>query len=372
MNGIVINVREMVVRGKGLFRFVCFAVFFFLGGALVYAGEYHSPKEKTSAGTTETLICSQCHTMHGTQGNLSMVYDGSTIPPSKLLRHQTIQQLCLFCHDGNQAGLTPVPPDVWGVLASGQTVPSGGNLCSGGSGSPPCFDDTTNHTVGLTDITPPGGSVSLPEFTCINCHNQHGSPNYRNLRGGAGLADTYAGIVFSNIDVSYKFDAVDPDDNSVFVNYWGTGMDRFETSNVRFRASPADSSTKGIQAFCKACHTDFHGRGGSANMGGSTTGDTSLVGDEWIRHPTMDLTMTEGGGNLHVDYTNWQTPLTWRPRFIDPDGIAGDGDDEPFCFTCHRAHGSDRHSALIFGDPLAGVGGGGSMMRDTCQQCHNQ
>ncbi len=351
--------------------FYCILTLFFLSPPSLFAGEYHSPKEETFGGTTETLVCSQCHTMHGTQGNVSMVYDGSAIPAPKLLRHQTILQLCLFCHDGNQAGMTPTPPDVWGLLASGQTNPSGGNLCSGGSGNPPCFNDTTNHSVGLSGVTPPGGTVSFTIFTCVNCHNPHGTPNYRNLRGGAGANDVYAGIDFSGIDVSYSMGS----DANKFVNIIaGTGLDRYETANIIFRKAPANSATEGIQAFCKACHTNFHFAGGEdmMEMGGSSSGDTSFTGDEWLRHPTMDVTMSEGGTNLHVDYTNWQSSLSWRPRVIDPDNISGNGDEMPFCLTCHRAHGSDKHSALIFGDPLAGVGGGGAMMRDTCQQCHNQ
>ena len=35
---------------------------------IFYAGEYHAPKEKTYLGATETLVCSQCHTMHGDPG----------------------------------------------------------------------------------------------------------------------------------------------------------------------------------------------------------------------------------------------------------------------------------------------------------------
>ncbi len=334
-----------------------------------WAGEYHATRNETYSGATETLICSQCHTMHGTQGGQSMVYTGSG-PYTKLLRASTVQNLCLYCHDGNNAGLSPPPPDVWGgTLAPGQSNPSAGNLCVSG-GSPPCSDGSTNHTVGLTNVTPPGGTITFAEFTCVHCHNPHGNLSYRNLRSGGEVFD---GVTFSNDIITYSMGTTE--DGTKYVNNLvspGLGVDKYETSVVVFKKVPT-TDTGGIQGFCKVCHGDFHGAGGAVNMGGSTLGDTSTVGDEWKRHPTMDVTLSEGGTNLHADNTYWQSGPAWRPRVIDPDvPSAIDGDEMPFCLTCHRAHGSNRHSGLIFGDPSAGPGGGGTAMSDTCQRCHNQ
>lgn len=119
----------------------------------------------------------------------------------------------------------------------------------------------------------------------------------------------------------------------------------------------------------------------AAEMGGSGGGlGDNNAGNPWRRHPTRDITMSQAGTNLHVDYNNWASALSWRPRIVDPDGTLGN--NQPFCLSCHRAHGSggaNRHSNLLFGDPLTCTGsctsysgGNGTMMRDTCQQCHNQ
>src|SRR3989304_2445051 len=44
--------------------------------SFAYAGEYHNSTNK--GAPAETLACSQCHSMHGSQGGVSMVYDEST------------------------------------------------------------------------------------------------------------------------------------------------------------------------------------------------------------------------------------------------------------------------------------------------------
>ncbi len=340
-------------------------------------GEYHN--STTKGASTETLACGQCHSMHGTQGGQSMIYDGAAIPYPKLLRHSTILNLCLYCHDGNQAGLSPPPPDVWGTLAAGQSNPSAGNLCSGG-GAAPCTDVTTNHSVGVdVSTTEPPGFVGTWSnvtdryttiFNCIYCHDQHGNANYRNLRTNPGSA--------SGVVVSYSMGP--SGDGAKHVNNLvspGLGVAKYETDVVVFRLPPSNTDTDGIQAFCKGCHTNFHFGGGenSTEMGGPEP--TS----PWKRHPTKDtrIDTSAGTSNAHTDLNCWQSgssndcqePFTTPNRVIDPDGITRNGDEIPFCLSCHRAHGSTRHSNLIFGEPTS-TGGAGTMMRSTCQQCHNQ
>lgn len=357
-----------------------------LGLTIAYAGEYHAIKEKTSAKITETLACGQCHTMHGTQNNQSMVYGGVAGGNIKLLRHASILQLCLYCHDGNQASMSsPVPPDVWtgggtGAVTNGA---SGGALCSGGSspGNPPCGTTNTNHTVGLaTAVTPPGGTVSFlaGEFTCVNCHNPHGTTNYRNLRNSG----TYpaGGVDFTGVNVSYRMSSAtttcsDGSATPCYVENDGTAapptaLIKYQTNMVLFRKATT-SNTDGIQGFCRACHTKFHyistDASAPAEMGGGASGD---AGTPWKRHPTMDVSMGEGQTNLHVaNSTFWTAALpAWKPRIISQATVAT---EYPFCLSCHRAHGSTNHSNLIFGNPTS-VGGAGTMMRDTCNQCHNQ
>jgi len=77
-----------------------------------------------------------------------------------------------------------------------------------------------------------------------------------------------------------------------------------------------------------------------------------------------------------------------RARHINPDGTSGNGDDQPFCFTCHYAHGGGNpnsggtpeldHSNLAFVDGAgkvnieSGYSAATGKIRNLCQQCHNQ
>lgn len=356
---------------------------------LAFTGEYHNPKERTFAKTTETLACSQCHTMHGTQGGQSLIYGGTNAVYPRLLRQANILQLCLFCHSNDQAGMCPgppCPPDVWSGSGGGAvTTNSAGRFCAGGSAiaNPPCSDATINHTIDVNaNVTPPGWAGATPLFTpatggltCINCHNQHGTTNYRNLRN-----NSYRGVDFTGVNVSYKMGAglATTPDTTVFVNNTvdaGFGLTKYQTDKVKYIKAPVTAATDGIQAFCKACHNKFHYAGGenATEMSGSASGDTAAsTTDTWLRHPTMDVSIGEGQINLHVAESSVWSGRSWFPRMINPDGVQGNGDEIPFCFSCHRVHGSTNHSNLIFGDPATSVGGAGTMMRDTCLQCHDQ
>ena len=382
-----------------------------ISSALAVAGEYHNPRERTATKTQDTLACAQCHTMHGSQGAGagagSLIYSGTAAIYPMLLRQANVLELCLFCHSNNQAagqiesGRTP--PDIWSGSGTGKVeatpgggaVNSAGLLCAGGSAvaTPPCGDNKISHTIDVNaNVTPPGWTgAEVPLFTpvkggfvCINCHDQHGNTNYRNLRNMS-----YRGVNFTGVDVSYNMgtDVASPNcsdgstspcfvQNIDSLNNAPTGLLKYVTSNVKFRKPPTDSANQGIQAFCKRCHNNFHFASIDASapteMGGSALGDTAaVIGDEWKRHPMMDVTISEANTNLHADGPYWGT-ATWWPRVIDPNGTPGSGDEIPFCFSCHRVHGSTNHSNLIFGDPTISVGGDGTMMRITCLQCHNQ
>ena len=58
---------------SGIFPVFLFLLFSILPGTFLLAGEYHASDNETRVGG-ETLSCSQCHTMHGTQGGVSMLY----------------------------------------------------------------------------------------------------------------------------------------------------------------------------------------------------------------------------------------------------------------------------------------------------------
>ncbi|HBA27220.1 MAG TPA: hypothetical protein DCY98_07515 [Nitrospinae bacterium] len=343
-----------------------------------FAGDYH----KSGIPAETTLACAQCHIMHGTQGSVSLIYSGGINTYAKLLRSDSVVNLCKYCHDGDPFNLGA--PDLFSPIYNA----SAGDFNTGGTP-----DEDKRHSIGvdLAGVSPPGyvgsdwttaqtkyGSV----FSCIYCHDQHGNGNYRNFRpepldpsfrepGGVVLMDSYKIVTYNNgiwDNVSSIVQAV--------IDGNGDGSNpasQYSTSNMTFR-----SSTKQIAGFCGKCHVKFYnsnGYGGddlsygTGKLGGSVTGDSG-TDTQWVRHPVGKISV--GVGNGHTVPANFAS-ITGvnRVRAINPDGLDSGGDEQPFCLTCHRSHGSPNHSNLIFGSPTAS-GGAGTMMRDTCQQCHNQ
>jgi len=405
---------------------ISFAIFFFLMGAIpCFSGDYHNQITRRPTNTQSrgvTLACAQCHMMHGTQGALfSLEYFGNPVQHLKLIRNPTVVELCKHCHEGDSANLgAPIIFDPTTAPLGAYVASGGAFIQPGGSFDASCpvaeqnapdpfatvTDGDKRHDIGCNvfNIPPPGfvpypstapvdslnikdltfwQTTVLPEhgngdniLSCEFCHDQHGNTNYRNVRptpydgsdripDGTNGADgtPKATVTFDNL-VYGGLASILQTTTGPIIDADGTSpASQYQTSNMEWR-----SSTDQIAGFCGKCHINFFGAGGDANLGGSGTGDTIAVGgDEWKRHPVGGMTLTNAIANGHADPQD----LTGF-RVIEPDGVINnDGDEEPFCFTCHRVHGSTNSSNLIYGAATT-IGGVGTMIRDTCNQCHNQ
>jgi len=274
------------------------------------SGDWHS-----GAG----LVCSDCHTMHNSAGGQPMRYDNDPNPAPRLLRHATTLSLCLYCHDGTDASA----PDVVAPV-SYVANPAAGFF-------PTQFSQPagTAHVLAPANpLTPPGGSQPMT-LVCATCHDPHGSANYRNLRKDP------AGTGQASISVMAK-QTVLPNGTNPTQVYAG--------SNVTYKS--------GISEWCGACHGQFHGR----------TSSQEGTGSPWFRHP-QDLTIAP---SRHADFTLWfNGPITNRVPVQNPnDDVVPSLDDQVFCLSCHKAHGSANRAALFFSD--------GATLTSTCQQCHNK
>ena len=379
----------------------------------LYAGEYHNPKERT-VSSYESLACSQCHTMHGSQGGESMLYGGSSLQP-KLLRHQSILELCLFCHDGITSVAIMddrIPPDI-----SNNTS----YLASAGDFRHSNVDNEANrHSIGIAAPTPPGNNNPTAwaevttrfgsDFNCLYCHAQHGNNNYRNLRYDPGNPGNDSPTNANRVEISYAFDSGSmPNDDAKDVNYYGpnvgTNPNKFSRGNVAFRRAPLDNDTnpvRGISAWCGRCHSKFYGvsntynDAGASYLGGSpSTGIAGLgdnnAGNPWYRHPVGDITLTIAASstNLHGDYSSSSYINLNKVRVIEPDSPpVVNGNEQPFCLSCHYAHGGGNpgadqtlnHSNLVKIDAEGDINMWDTTnyntatpnMRNVCQQCHNQ
>ena len=318
-------------------------------GAIALAGDYHSGS---------SLLCSDCHIMHASQSHGYNADGTGDIPPydtssaHEFLLRNSVTELCLGCHDG-QAGIadvmhTNVNSDV--RAAGALNMPGSGTAASG-------------HSMGSTDVAPGGTWANGDGFTCTDCHQQHGynpvGDPYRNLHyapgdwaGAALLVDYATGTNDPLVDV---FQTV------------ATGANHYAWDNVAF--NEPDITGSAYADYCKACHTDFHGVSGSAEMGGAS-------GTNWLRHPNADVEIGGvGGGHSSAAVYNGHTN---QVKVMSASGMwdGSNADLTPSCMSCHKAHGNQNAFGLIFmsgsGATVSEEGDGGSGASALCGQCHVQ
>ncbi len=315
-----------------------------------FAGEFH---------TGSSLVCSDCHVIHYSKTHL---YTGEPRPdpflapggPFPFLLKNTRSQLCLACHDGQTD-----TPDVLGTNTNAY-VRAAGQLNFLGDGA-----EGTGHTMGSTDI-PPGGSWTNPGLRCSHCHDTHGNGYYRNLVPNPGTT-TGKSVTYMTGSSYSGTSAVQQVFNSPMAK-------RYEAGNIWYRRTQVGGGDFGIAEWCSGCHADFHGIGGTPEIGGSVSGDTGS--HPWLRHPSRDVTMSEGVANRHVDADHWFSTLASRVPVVSSSGTipgtATGSDNEVFCGSCHKAHGSPHRKGLIFDDETTAKLEDGTSLMQTCQQCHFQ
>lgn len=331
-----------------------------LGGlaTVAMAGDFH-------VGTS--LVCSDCHVAHYSQSH-DYTVGGTVFPPlgpsgpyDNLLRND-VNDLCLSCHDGKAWA-----PDVFGI-GTGGTVRQAGALNADPTKrtNDVGYDVTSGHTLWSTSM-PPGssGSSYVPAadgLECTNCHAQHGSAaQYRNLLNRG---------IFNGDTLTYAFGT-----NDLTKDVFEVSAADYNTADVNFNEPNTHDSHYG--RWCSACHTQFHGAGGSANMGGLSGGVTSSNATPWHRHPDADVDIGESGASAtYISSLSRFNGLTNNVKVMDPTGQWNhtSANVTPSCFSCHKGHGNKNPFGLIF---MAGTGtvteeGDGGQYRDLCRQCHTE
>lgn len=305
--------------------------------------------------------CSNCHTMHYSQGGTQLSEWGSS-GPYKALTIDT----CVGCHTGINTGSNTIPY-VYSTTEPtyGMDTLAGGNfywVAQGGG-------DAKGHNVlGIADrdVELSGGAPGNP-YSCSNsCHislaHEHAVEGLGSGCGGCHLrpahhaidSDTVVGLEQADDDGYYRFLSGHMSGNN-------HGVAGIEDSDWQYTKSAADHNEylgweghlqyragfynlgHTMTAFCCGCHGDFH--------------EEQDSGSNWIRHPSDAVIPdsgeyagafgAEGGGTGTYDPL---VPVA-RPSlsgWTEPGSSVtlGTGGDMVMCLSCHRAHGSPYYKIM--------------------------
>jgi len=318
---------------------------------LAIAGDYHVGR---------LLVCSDCHVAHGSQthgygtdADTTWLGPHTSDPPyDKLLRGETVNNLCLNCHEGKanvpdvlQAATNPPPH---GRSAGGLNIPAG---TTHGYTSDPAYTEGMGHTLWSTKA-PPGGTASAPGITadgleCSDCHRVHGNKYFRNMNGDVSTStSTFLNPAWFGKEVTYEIGAT-PSANPATVWVLEKSAHTYDNDNVQYME--VDQTRSAYGEWCGTCHGNFHG-----NLTSTNIEQAGVV----VRHPTAGVDFSAGTGA-----NSWKiTDATHRLKVMDKAGqwaTAGtaSADMTPSCFTCHKSHGNQNRFGLIFVVPQGDASG---------------
>ena len=318
-----------------------------------------------------TGVCSECHTMHNSQGGDPMRVDGTGAPVATSLSALLLDD-CMGCH--TTTGSLPLEDDYPFVKLTDGTD---SNCLAGGffqiNADPADDNSNQNHDIGATAI-PAGFDSANTWYTgtteglsCAGTNGCHGNEtdldDMAAISGGHHSPSAYRILyletesksVIGSGAVDYEMEIIASPTTSVI--YAGVN----QNVNI-YSAGSVGVTYATVSELCGKCHGIFHGEGIGSDLDG-----TKNIAGEWIRHPS-----DEG------------LPTSWIMGGV----YAFDGDDaknNPFgydnavytgnttqvtCLSCHRAHGTENNDLLRW--PYSTQSAGTSTSDYGCLGCHNK
>jgi len=295
-----------------------------------------------------TGLCSNCHTMHNSQGGTAIQTSG-TLNPSLLLAtcvgchsastDDTITYLTPYLEPGTSSSSTSKTPIVFNItepttpLAGGnffwltQDPHKGHNVAniSPSTSAPPGYTTALEGTTGALDW----GNNSLTCAGKYGCHGDRSQATEIKAVSGAHHANG------STVATSYRFlDGIVGVEDTDWEQTKSATDHNFYMGKDRSIETDTASNDGTISYLCAECHGAFHN--GSGNI-------SSTFASPWLRHPT-DYALPNTGDYAGYDPAtlyNPNVPVAWE----DPQ-IPIRSEAVVMCLSCHRAHGSPNSAIL--------------------------
>ena len=302
--------------------------------------------------------CSDCHTMHYSQGG-QILATWETGGPFKAL----LIGDCVFCHTGTNDGTNKTPY----VYSDSEPIYNFGgerNILAGGNFYWVTLNDNYGHNVAgianpdtLSD--PPGfkenygskgrSSWSGQQITCAGTYGCHGDPaksdpveailgaHHNNIirNNGTASADTVA--------ESYRFlfGIKGTEDSDWEYTLSTSDHNGYYAVDANSESNPADPAS--INYLCGECHGKFH-----------YDTNTGSYSSPWLRHPT-DYDMNNVKSKEYGQYPNTtlfsgklgvsntgdyfaEVPVGNKDGVVKSQVLQGGDDAIVLCISCHRAH----------------------------------
>jgi len=318
-----------------------------LGGvAMAGAGPHQGP-----GFPQNTDACAGCHRAH------------TAVHSSILKAGATFYDFCTSCHDGTGANTNVVNGvfvgtiTTWGTQSYGtagaglnaggfsQAKPYTGR--SGRTGTSAAVTSKHNVESDTDTYTAWGGGNTGPGYTmplrCVNCHDPHGTSDYRILKDDPNPGNGYnPGPILSN-ETTPNF------------------------TSIQYKS--------GQSAWCVDCHTQYLTMQGTRPESDPVTGSQNTAGTYdagdgqgakvRYRHPVNATIGTAKANNLN---THIQLPADQGTYNADIQP-----GDQVQCLTCHQAHGT---SATMSSIATVAPANDSALLRldnrGVCQDCHQK
>jgi hypothetical protein len=304
-----------------------------------------------------TGYCSNCHTMHNSQGGKSVAkdFDGSSFSPTDTPKKNLLIYSCLGCHSAingstSQDTVTKAPI----VFNTSEPTYNSEKGLAGGNFFWVTTDDTKGHNILSPDavLTEAPGDAGFSNCGTNSCHanlDRVVSGAGSGLDGRQGCEKCHLNPKHHANDHDYMVGGLVTSANQGWYRFLsghmsgdGYGAEGYEDGDWQKTVSSTDHNEylgkqvsggygfyligNTVTAYCTGCHGDFHVNQGSQSP--------------WLRHPSDAILPISGEYATMSTTYNPLVPVARSSLPSTPSSTVTPGTDMVMCLSCHRAHAS--------------------------------